>query len=217
MSNPSNQAETFALRFQKLKADIHRQLIEMLDISKLGHWKPERLRREVRSLATKLTKNASELLGDVDRERLIDEIMSEVFGLGPLDALMQDPSVSDILVNGPSMVYVERRGRLEPTNLIFADNAHLLQIIQRIAARVGRRADEMSPMVDARLADGSRVNAIIPPLALDGPSVSIRRFGANPLKLEDLLNYKAFTPEMRMLIRASTHACSTVSISGGIV
>jgi pilus assembly protein CpaF len=218
MSNPSpgpsNQAAPFALRFQKLKAEIHRQLIEMLDISKLGHWKPERLRREVRALATRLTNNSSELLGEVDRERLIDEIMSEVFGLGPLDGLMRDPSVSDILVNGPSMIYVERRGRLEQTDLLFADNAHLLQIIQRIAARVGRRADESSPMVDARLPDGSRVNAIIPPLSLDGPVLSIRRFGVR-LTCEDLLANATMPPQMLTLLRGCVEARLSILISGG--
>ncbi len=212
--NPANQAAPFALRFQKLKADIHRQLIEMLDISKLGHWKPERLRREVRTLATRLSKNASELLGEVDRERLIDEVMAEVFGLGPLDGLMQDPTVSDILVNGPSMIYVERHGRLEPTELLFADNAHLLQIIQRIAARVGRRADEMSPMVDARLPDGSRVNAIVPPLALDGPVLSIRRFGVR-LTCDDLLANYTMPEEILAVLRACVESRVSVLISGG--
>jgi pilus assembly protein CpaF len=212
--NAPNQATPFALRFQKLKADIHRQLVEMLDLTQLGNWKPDRLRREVRNLAARLSKNASELLGEVDRERLVDEIMAEVFGLGPLEGLMSDPSVSDILVNGPSMIYVERHGRLEPTNLIFADNAHLLQIIQRIAARVGRRADEMSPMVDARLPDGSRVNAIIPPLSLDGPVLSIRRFGVR-LNCEDLLANQTMTPEILTLLRACIEARISILISGG--
>ncbi|HEY7326749.1 MAG TPA: CpaF family protein [Gemmataceae bacterium] len=212
--NTPSGVTSFALRFQKLKADIHRQLVEMIDISQLGNWTQDRLRREVRNLAARLSKNASELLGEVDRERLVDEIMAEVFGLGPLEGLMRDPSVSDILVNGPSMIYVERRGRLEPTNLIFADNAHLLQIIQRIAARVGRRADEMSPMVDARLPDGSRVNAIIPPLSLDGPVLSIRRFGVR-LNCEDLLALQTMTPEILDLLRACIEARISILISGG--
>src|SRR5438552_1628948 len=140
------------------------------------------------------------------RERLIDEVLDETFGFGPLEMLLKDPTISDILVNGAYKVYVERRGKLEKTDVKFRDNDHLLQIIDRIVSKVGRRVDETSPMVDARLPDGSRVNAIIPPLALDGPSVSIRRFGSNPLKLEDLLNYKAFTPEMAMLMEACTQA-----------
>jgi pilus assembly protein CpaF len=129
--------------------------------------------------------------------------------------LLKDPTISDILINGPKQVYVERRGRLEKTTVTFRDNSHLLQIIDRIVSKVGRRVDEVCPMVDARLTDGSRVNAIIPPLALDGPAVSIRRFGANPLKLEDLLNYKAFTPEMVMLLEGSIKSRLNVVIAGG--
>lgn len=204
----------FALRFQKIKAEIHRQLVETLDISRLGHWKPERLRREVRALAEHLTANSPEMLNDVDREKLIDEIMAETFGLGPLEKLMNDPTVSDILVNGPNEVYIERFGRLEPTGLLFADDQHLMQIIQRIAARVGRRADEMSPMVDARLPDGSRVNAIVPPLSLSGPVLSIRRFGIR-LTCDDLLTNATLTPEMLDLLKAAVEARVSMLISGG--
>src|ERR1700676_4801583 len=149
------------------------------------------------------------------RERLIDAVLDETFGCGPLEMLLKDPTVSDILINGPHKIYVERRGKLEKTDIKFRDNEHLLQIIDRIVSKVGRRVDETSPMVDARLPDGSRVNAIIPPLALDGPTVSIRRFGSNPLKLEDLLNYKAFTPEMAMLMEAAIKARLNILISGG--
>ena len=141
--------------------------------------------------------------------------MDETFGLGPLETLLKDPSISDILINGPKQTYVERRGRLERTNCEFRDNAHLIQIIDRIVSKVGRRCDETSPLVDARLPDGSRVNAVIPPIALDGPSLSIRRFGSNPLKLEDLLNYKAFTPEMVMLLEGVIKARLNVIICGG--
>jgi pilus assembly protein CpaF len=151
----------------------------------------------------------------MERERLIDEILDETLGFGPLEALLKDPTISDILINGPVNIFVERRGKLERTDIKFRDNDHLLQIIDRIVSKVGRRVDETSPMVDARLPDGSRVNAIIPPLALDGPSVSIRRFGSNPLKLEDLLNYKAFTPEMAMLMEAAIKARLNILISGG--
>jgi pilus assembly protein CpaF len=211
---PANNPPPFAHRFQKLKAEIHRQLVEMLDISRLTQWKPERLRREVRTLAIKLARDTPELLNEVERERLIDDIMAETFGLGPLDGLMNDPTVSDILVNGPQEVYVERHGRLEPTDLVFADDAHLLQIIQRIAARVGRRADEASPMVDARLPDGSRVNAIIPPLSLSGPVLSIRRFGVR-LTCEDLIGNATMPPEMLELLRAAVEARISILISGG--
>jgi pilus assembly protein CpaF len=142
-------------------------------------------------------------------------VLDETFGLGPLELLLKDPTISDILINGPKNVYVERRGKLEKTSVIFRDNDHLMQIIDRIISKVGRRVDETCPMVDARMIDGSRFNAIIPPLALDGACVSIRRFGTNPLKLEDLLNYKAFTPEMVMLLEGAIKARLNIIISGG--
>ncbi len=207
-------APSFAQRFQKLKADTHRQLVETIDLSKLGHWKHERLQKEVRKLAERMTINTPELLNEADRERLIDEILAEIFGLGPLESLMSDPTISDILVNGPNQVYIERFGQLEQTGLVFADDAHLMQIIQRIAGRVGRRADEMSPMVDARLPDGSRVNAIVPPLSLEGPVLSIRRFGIR-LKAEDLINNSTMPPEFLMLLRACVEARISIMVSGG--
>ena len=142
-------------------------------------------------------------------------MLDETFGLGPLEMLLKDPTISDILINGPKNVYCERRGKVEKTNVVFRDNNHLMQIIDRIISKVGRRVDETCPMVDARMADGSRFNAIIPPLALDGACVSIRRFGANPLKLEDLLNFKAFTPEMVMLLEGAIKARLNILISGG--
>ena len=142
-------------------------------------------------------------------------MLDETFGLGPLEFLLKDPTISDILINGPKNIYVERRGKMEKTTVQFRDNNHLMQIIDRIVSKVGRRVDEVCPMVDARLTDGSRVNAIIPPLALDGACVSIRRFGSNPLKLEDLLNYKAFTPEMVMLLEGAIKARLNIIISGG--
>ena len=159
----------FAERFQKLKEGLHRQLVEMLDLSRVDTVPPERLKREIRALAQELTVGTTELLGEADRERLVEELEAEVFGLGPLEPLMRDRTISDILVNGPRQVYIERNGRLLQTDIVFANDEHVMRIIQRIAARVGRRADEMSPMVDARLPDGSRVNAIVPPLSLEGP------------------------------------------------
>src|SRR5579885_1358201 len=178
--------EPLELKFQKLKAEIHRQLVEGLDISRIARIKPERLRHEVRKLAVRLSADTPEMLNEIERERLVAEVMDEAFGLGPLEGPMNDPTVSDILVNGPREVYLERNGRLEPSPILFADDAHLMQVIQRIAARVGRRIDEMSPMVDARLPDGSRVNAIIPPLSLNGPVLSVRRFGVR-LTADDLV------------------------------
>jgi pilus assembly protein CpaF len=204
----------FAHRFQKLKAEAHRQMVESIDLSKLSTWKPDRLRREVRSVAARLAQTSPELLNEVERDRLVDEIVAESFGLGPLEGLMGDFSISDILVNGPDEVYVEREGRLERTDIVFADNAHVMQIIQRIAARVGRRADETSPMVDARLPDGSRVNAIVPPLALQGPVLSIRRFGVR-LQCEDLLANATMPTEMLALLRAAVAGRISMVISGG--
>jgi pilus assembly protein CpaF len=201
--------------FEELKRHIHGKLVEKLDLSRVSDLAGDTLRREIRLVVERLCDTENPLLNRMERERLIDEVLDETFGFGPLEMLLKDPTISDILINGPHKIYVERRGKLEKTDVKFRDNDHLLQIIDRIVSKVGRRVDETSPMVDARLPDGSRVNAIIPPLALDGPSMSIRRFGANPLKLEDLLNYKAFTPEMAMLMEAAIKARLNVVISGG--
>jgi pilus assembly protein CpaF len=201
--------------FEELKRLIHGKLVEKLDLSRVSDLEGETLRREIRLVVERLCDTENPLLNRMERERLIDEVLDETFGFGPLEVLLKDPTISDILINGPKKIYVERRGKMEKSDVTFRDNDHLLQIIDRIVSKVGRRVDETSPMVDARLPDGSRVNAIIPPLALDGASVSIRRFGANPLKLEDLLNYKAFTPEMAMLMEACIKARLNIIISGG--
>lgn len=201
--------------FDDLKRLIHGKLVDKLDLSRVSDLAGDTLRREIRLVVERLCDTENPLLNRMERERLIDEVLDETFGFGPLEMLLKDPTVSDILVNGPYKVYVERRGKLEKTDVKFRDNDHLLQIIDRIVSKVGRRVDETSPMCDARLPDGSRVNAIIPPLALDGSSLSIRRFGANPLKLEDLLNFKAFTPEVAMLMEACIKARLNIIISGG--
>lgn len=201
-------------RFYKLKADIHKRIVETLDLSKLNRWKQERLQKEVRSLAVQLAASASELMNEVERERLVEEVIAEVFGLGPLDPLMSDPNISDILVNGPNTVYIERNGRLEPTAVRFADDAHLMAIIQRVAARVGRRVDELSPMVDARLEDGSRVNAIVPPLSTNGPVLSIRRFGVRLLGPELLAN-STMPPTVLQFLKAAVACRLSVLVSGG--
>src|SRR6202050_2423843 len=201
--------------FEELKRHIHSKLVEKLDLSRVSDLAGDTLRREIRLVVERLCDTENPLLNRMERERLIDEVLDETFGFGPLEMLLKDPTISDILINGPHKIYVERRGKLEKTDVKFRDNDHLLQIIDRIVSKVGRRIDETSPMVDARLPDGSRVNAIIPPLALDGPSMSIRRFGANPLKLEDLLNFKAFTPEMAMMMEAAMKSRLNVVISGG--
>src|SRR5688572_9684572 len=201
--------------FEELKRLIHSKLVDKLDLSKVSDLAGDTLRREIRLVVERLCDTENPLLNRMERERLIDEVLDETFGFGPLEMLLKDPTISDILVNGPHNIWVERRGKLEKTDVKFRDNDHLMQIIDRIVSKVGRRVDETSPMVDARLPDGSRVNAVIPPLALDGASLSIRRFGANPLKLEDLLNFKAFTPEMAMLMEACIKARLNVLISGG--
>lgn len=201
--------------FEDLKRKIHGKLVDKLDLTRVGELDDSVLRSQVRMVVEHLCDQEDTLLNRSERERLIDEVLDETFGFGPLELLLKDNTISDIMINGPKHIYCERRGRMEKSPVTFRDNGHLLQIIDRIVSKVGRRVDEVSPMVDARLPDGSRVNAIIPPLALDGAAVSIRRFGSNPLKLEDLLNYKAFTPEMVMLLEGACKARLNVVISGG--
>ncbi len=210
-----DHVDPFEQQFQELKAKIHQQLVESMDLSRIGRIPREQLLVHVRDLAGQVCGSRREILGQLDRERLLDDLMDEIFGLGPLEPLMKDPEVTDILVNDPYTVYVERHGRLEPTRVIFADTQHLLRIIQRIAARLGRRVDEVSPMVDARLADGSRVNAVIPPLALDGPTLSIRRFGHQPLRIDDLQAHRSILPEMTRFLAAAIEARVGILVSGG--
>ena len=215
ISMPGTGANQGGKSFEELKRLIHGKLVEKLDLSRVSDLEGETLRREIRLVVERLCDTENPLLNRMERERLIDEVLDETFGFGPLEVLLKDPTISDILINGSQKIFVERRGKMEKSDVKFRDNEHLMQIIDRIVSKIGRRVDETSPMVDARLPDGSRVNAIIPPLALDGPTVSIRRFGANPLKLEDLLNYKAFTPEMAMLMEACIKARLNIIISGG--
>lgn len=217
LSSPStgNSAQDKAAEFETLKRRIHSKLVDKLDLSRIGELEGDVLRREIRLVVEHLCDTEDTLLNRNERDRLVDEVLDETFGLGPMEMLLNDPTISEIMVNGPKDVFVEKSGRLVKTPVTFRDNKHLMQIIDRIVSQVGRRVDEVCPMVDARLADGSRVNAIIPPLALDGPSVTIRRFGSNPLKLEDLLNYKSLTPEMVMLLEAAMKAKLNILISGG--
>ncbi|MEN6452000.1 MAG: CpaF family protein [Thermoguttaceae bacterium] len=212
---PPRPGEPKETTFEELKQRIHGKLVDKLDLSRVGELDGETLRREIRLVVEHLCDTEDTLLNRNERDRLVNEVLDETFGLGPLEMLLKDPTISDILINGPKNVYCERRGKMEKTNVSFRDNKHLMQIIDRIISRVGRRVDETCPMVDARMSDGSRFNAIIPPLALDGACVSIRRFGANPLKLEDLLNFKAFTPEMVMLLEGAIKARLNIIISGG--
>lgn len=202
-------------QFEAVKRRIHNKLVDKLDLSRVGELEGETLRSEIRLVVEHLCDAEDTLLNRAERERLIDEVLDETFGLGPLEMLLKDENVCDILINGPKSIYVERRGKMERTEVEFRDDGHLMQIIDRIVSKVGRRVDETCPMVDARLQDGSRVNAIIRPLALDGAAVSIRRFGSQPLRLEDLLNFKAFTPEMVMLLEGAIKARLNIIISGG--
>jgi pilus assembly protein CpaF len=199
----------------QMKLRLHEQLVERLDVQNLRSVPPEIVRQEVRALIRELCASEKGLLTSVEQERLMDDVMDETFGLGPLEALLKDPQVTDILVNRHDRVYVERSGRLEMTDVQFRNAAHLKQIIDRIVAQVGRRIDETSPMVDARLADGSRVNAIIPPLALDGPAMSVRRFGVSPLKIEDLMRLGAFPEPLMRFFSAAVKSRCNIIISGG--
>ena len=201
--------------YYKLKAKLHQDLIGRVDLEVLGNMPADRLREELAGLVEKMLDASGVALNSADRKRMVLDIQNEVMGLGPLEPLLADTTVSDILVNGPKKVYVERRGRLEATDVTFTDTAHLMKIIDKIVSRIGRRIDESSPMVDARLADGSRVNAIIPPLSLDGPLLSIRRFSAIPLKTEDLIRFKTLTPELAALLTGMVHAKLNILISGG--
>ncbi|MEO2046946.1 MAG: CpaF family protein [Pirellulales bacterium] len=201
--------------FEKLKQRIHSKLVDKLDLTHVGDMEGDVLRREIRLVVEHLCDTEDTFLNRNERDRLIDEVLDETFGLGPLEMLLKDASISEIMINGPKNIYVEQSGNLVKVPVTFRDDKHLMQIIDRIVSKIGRRVDEVCPMVDARLADGSRVNAIIPPLALDGPSVTIRRFGSNPLKLEDLLSFKSMTPEMVMLLEGAMKARLNVIISGG--
>jgi pilus assembly protein CpaF len=201
--------------FLALKRDLHQEVISSMDLTSMGAMAEEQLRTEVRRRAESLCRRRSDLLSLGERERLVQEVLDETFGMGPLEPLMPDPEVSDILINGPKSVYIERRGRLEKTSIAFHDYNHLLQIVQRIVSWVGRRVDETNPMVDARLPDGSRLNAIIYPLALEGPLVSIRRFGARPLLVDDLLANQSITPEIIEFLEACIEARINIIISGG--
>jgi pilus assembly protein CpaF len=201
--------------YQQVKADLHRKILDRLDLEKLGRTPGEAAREEVLLLIRNTVNSEAVPLSFAERERLAREILDEIFGLGPLEPLLKDPTISDILVNRHDRVYVERAGKLEPTGLSFKDNAHLMQIIDRIVSRVGRRVDESSPMVDARLADGSRVNAIIPPLAIDGPCLSIRRFGRDPLTARNMIENKTLTEPMLELLSSMVKGRLNILISGG--
>jgi len=201
--------------YQELKTTLHRDLLSKIDLEKLAYVQDSRARAQILGIIQELVATLNVPLSSIERDRLSREVLDEVFGLGPLEPLLQDRTINDILVNSHKEVYVERAGVLEHTNVSFKDDAHLMHIIDKIVTGVGRRVDESSPMVDARLADGSRVNVIIPPLAIDGPVLSIRRFGTVPLEAEDLVANKSLTPQMLELLRGAVGARINVVISGG--
>ena len=201
--------------FQELKARLHRAIITRMDFTKLNTLAPDRVHAEVSRLAEGLLLAENAPISTVERDRLVSEVHHELFGLGPLEPLLSDPTISDILVNSYSSIYIERRGKLEKTSIAFKDNDHLMRVIERIVSTVGRRIDEAQPMVDARLPDGSRVNAIIPPLALDGAVLSIRRFGTDPLRIPQLIENGALTKEIAILFEMCVRARLNIVISGG--
>jgi pilus assembly protein CpaF len=210
-----DEAATSQRSFQEMKARLHRAIINRMDLTKLSQLEPEQVKSEVSRLAEGLIAVENAPLSANERERLVEEVRHELFGLGPLEPLLADPTISDILVNAPQNIYIERRGRLERTDVAFKDDEHLMRVIERIVSSVGRRIDESSPMVDARLADGSRVNAIIPPLALDGPVLSIRRFGADPLRMNKLIEAGSLTKEIADMFEMCVIARLNILISGG--
>ncbi len=213
---PGNGSDGSGQRsFQEMKARLHRTLINRMDLTKLSALTAEQVHAEVSRLAEIVLAQEAMPLSTSERDRLVSDVQHELFGLGPLEPLLKDPTISDILVNSHDTIYIERRGKIEPTSVRFKDDEHLMRVIERIVSSVGRRIDESSPMVDARLQDGSRVNAIIPPLSIDGPVLSIRRFGSDPLRMSSLIEYKALTKDIADMLQMVVHARLNVLISGG--
>jgi pilus assembly protein CpaF len=212
---PQKALATDSHSYQNLKAGIHRALLDRVDLAVMESLPPERLREELKTLVERLLMEESVVINEIERKNIVRDIQHEMLGLGPLEILLADPTISDILVNTYRQVYVERAGKLELTDVSFNDDAHLLKIIDKIVSRVGRHIDESSPMVDARLPDGSRVNAIIPPLAIDGPILSIRRFAVIPLKMDDIVQHKSLTPDMAEMLGGLAKAKVNMLISGG--
>jgi len=209
------QSESSAPEYQQLKFTLHSQLLDRLNLEALSSIPGERARLEIRTALVRLVDQQKTPLSRTEKDRVVEEVLDEVFGLGPLEPLLQDPTISDILVTTPHLVYVEQAGKLHRTPVQFKDNAHLLRIIEKVVAQVGRRVDESTPLVDARLPDGSRVNAAIPPVAVDGPLLSIRRFGRHALKPEDLVRGLTLTESMRQLLEYCVKARLNILISGG--
>jgi pilus assembly protein CpaF len=213
--NGTGAEDNGQVSFQEMKSRLHRALINRMDLSKLAALLPEQVHAEVSRMAESVLAQEAMPLSSAEKDRLVNDVQHELFGLGPLEPLLKDPTISDILVNSHRRIYVERRGKLEVTNVTFKDDEHLMRVIERIVSSVGRRIDESSPMVDARLQDGSRVNAIIPPLAIDGPVLSIRRFGSEPLRMSALIEHKALTKDIADMLQMCITSRLNVLISGG--
>jgi pilus assembly protein CpaF len=208
-------AQTDSAEFEQIKKKLHNEIIDQLDYEKVGQTPRDELGKQLRSTLTTLVESRSLPLNRLERERLVEEILDEILGLGPLEPLLRDPQISDILINGYDTIFIEKKGKLQKVDTRFNDNQHLMQIIDRIVSAVGRRVDETTPMVDARLSDGSRFNAIIPPLALDGPVVSIRRFGTVPITADDLVAYGSVPKPMMQVLRGCVKSAMNIVISGG--
>src|SRR5437773_232988 len=215
LKNSGRQKTALKPEYQELKFTLHRKLVDKINLEALATIDNQRVRSEVRQALISLIDSEPTLLSALEKQQISEEVLDEVFGLGPLEPLLQDPTISDILVNTHKQVYVERKGLLELTSVTFRDSQHLLRIIDKIVSQVGRRVDESTPMVDARLSDGWRVNAIIPPLAVDGPLLSIRRFSTDKLMPNDLVERKAITPGMMELLEAAVKARLNIIIAGG--
>ena len=214
--NETGEAAAMPLRpYQTIKAQMHQSLLRRIDLSVLENLPAERMRDELRLLVERQLAEENLVLNATERRNLVRDVQNEMLGHGPLEPLLADPGISDILINGAHRIYIERGGRLELTDVSFVDDDHLMKVLDRIVSRVGRRIDESSPMVDARLPDGSRVNAIIPPLALDGPVVSIRRFPATPLRMDNLVGLRSLSEEMAQFLAAAAEAQLNILISGG--
>lgn len=209
------EMDFYSPSYQLLKQTMHKTLLERIDLERLQQLSAEQFKRELSTLVERIVEEEQLAVNQQERRQLVTDMHNEMLGYGPIEPLLNDPTVSDILVNSASQVYVERRGKLELTPITFYDNAHLQKVIDKIVSRVGRRVDESSPMVDARLPDGSRVNAIIPPLALDGPILSIRRFSTKPLTMIDLISNKSIPPTLAELLESLAKAKINILISGG--
>ncbi len=215
VAQANGAAASTSAAYQQVAMDVHQIIIDRVELGRLQQLTPDQVKRELAQLVERIVDEGKHQLNEAERRRLVSDVQDEMLGYGPLEPLLADPTISDILVNTYQRVYVERRGKLELTTVTFHDDAHLMRVIEKMVSRVGRRIDESSPMVDARLPDGSRINAIIPPSAIDGPLLSIRRFAVNPLTIEDLIGFRTLTPEMAQLLDAMVKAKLNILISGG--